>query len=696
MVLSEEGRYEISDQFSYLEDSKLMDFAEIRKLNIKVWQELAEGKVLNKGYTKSSYWVKFNLEIETDREWILHSRYHSLDTIVLYTPTESGDYAKRKLGRYLPFHKENPTEHPSFSFHLKDLPSGENTVYMRVNTTAPLMLPFAISSENQFYLDSQDQHIYYGIFLGCIAVMLFYNLFIFISIRDINYLYYVISIFFTLALFFNAGGYSYKYLHPNLVWLNIYTVKISMGFIVIFTAMFASSFLEFRNYAPKLDKILRALPIIGAVGIVLVLTGIWESATNAIITVHAPFLILVGVLAWKRGNNYAKFYVYAWTFYLIGGLLGVLRNIGLLPFNDLTTHAVEVGTALQVILLSLALSERYRVIKMEKEALALKNLEIQQKHTAELEGKVQQRTLDLTEANSEIIATNEELNTTLDKLQTQNVEIANQKARVEKTSKELEKIHKNLQSSVTYAQRIQEAKLPKIEYIQKSFREAFVFFQPKDVVSGDFYWFGKSGSKKIIAIADCTGHGVPGAFMSMIGSEQLSKIVLQNKITQPGEILSFLHSGIRDTLRQSETSNNDGMDIGICTIDSKAKTLTFSGAKNNLVYFQNGELHKIKGNRFSVGGVQKKLAPNYEQRTVDISTETTFYLFSDGFQDQFGGAEGRKFMAKSLEKLLLQIHQKPSAMQAELLGKSLSEWMNPTDRPKEKQIDDILLAGIRI
>jgi len=258
-------------------------------------------------------------------------------------------------------------------------------------------------------------------------------------------------------------------------------------------------------------------------------------------------------------------------------------------------------------------------------------------------------------------------------------------------------------SSLYYAQSIQQAMLPKPENIQTYLPESFIYLRPRDIVSGDFFWFTEIKQENtqtgsidpplsdfIIAAVDCTGHGVPGAFMSLVGMRLLDEIVNRG-ITSPNEILNKLNQGIRIALKQDTTDNRDGMDIAICVIKQKERVIEFAGAKNPLVYIQDGKLNRIRGNIMLIGGGEKESNETFTKHTIPIDKPTTCYIFSDGFADQFGGGEKKKFMTKNFYQLLTHIHLLPMSEQPPLLNKALDDW-----REKAEQIDDVLVIGFRL
>jgi serine phosphatase RsbU (regulator of sigma subunit) len=257
---------------------------------------------------------------------------------------------------------------------------------------------------------------------------------------------------------------------------------------------------------------------------------------------------------------------------------------------------------------------------------------------------------------------------------------------------EIQKKNEAIMSSLQYAQRIQSAIHPAEKKVEETLGEFFVLYKPKDIVSGDFYWVGQTGDVVIVAAVDCTGHGVPGAFMSMIGGSLLRQIIMEKGITNPAEILMRMDSGVRKFLRQEETQNRDGMDMGLCVIDKPNKLLHFSGAKNPCLYVKNGKIEEVKGSKQAVGGaVSKKLNDPFKTTTINLEVGTYVYLLSDGFQDQFGGAENKKFGFSNLKRLLASLSGLPSHEQKEELEKTFEAW-----RGDYKQIDDILIFGFRL
>ena len=230
--------------------------------------------------------------------------------------------------------------------------------------------------------------------------------------------------------------------------------------------------------------------------------------------------------------------------------------------------------------------------------------------------------------------------------------------------------------------------------IFKKLNKVFILYQPKDIVSGDFYWFTEKEGTKIFAVVDCTGHGVPGAFMSMIGHNLLHQIVIEKSIVDPAEILNELHKGIQVSLRQgrNEINTNDGMDVSIITINDAKKEVKWAGANRPLILIDaNGGFSKYDGNKFPVGGAQLDTERIFTTRSIDIKMASMAYMFSDGYADQFGGEKGKKFMVKRFHELLSTIHLHSADEQRRVLYDHFEKW-----RQNHEQVDDVLIVGIEI
>ncbi len=272
---------------------------------------------------------------------------------------------------------------------------------------------------------------------------------------------------------------------------------------------------------------------------------------------------------------------------------------------------------------------------------------------------------------------------------------SNSKILIEEQRNQLATVHQSLTDSINYAKRIQEALIPSEEVVRTLFNEAFVYFRPKDIVSGDFYWSYENDTKQIIIVADCTGHGVPGAFMSIIGLDLIKNAVEQQQLYNPAHMLTLLNRGIHSTFASSGNNDakgfhiNDGMDIAVCVIDKPTGTMEFAGGMSTIYLIRDNEMFSYKGDRRPIGSVASGETYEFEQHTIQLQDNDFIYMFSDGYADQFGGPEGKKFKYRRFRHLLLNIHKLPAMDQKNIIHQKFEEWIGDS----YEQIDDILILG---
>jgi len=271
------------------------------------------------------------------------------------------------------------------------------------------------------------------------------------------------------------------------------------------------------------------------------------------------------------------------------------------------------------------------------------------------------------------------------------VEVVRQKDEIVTKNIVLEYQKKEIEDSIRYARRIQSAVIPSEKDCVNLLTDSFVFFRPLNIVSGDFYWISHVGSKIIFTAADCTGHGVPGAFMSMLGVAFLNEIVNKDNITSPDMILNHLRKKVIQALQQHGISGEarDGMDIALVSIDQQENKLEFAGAYNPLIMIRNGELSAISGDKMPIG-IYENMS-DFSKHEIMIEKGDVFYMYSDGYEDQFGGPDGKKFKSKKLKQLLLDIHKSPMEEQKDILEKCFDEW-----KGESPQVDDVVIIGLAI
>ncbi len=348
---------------------------------------------------------------------------------------------------------------------------------------------------------------------------------------------------------------------------------------------------------------------------------------------------------------------------------------------------IFVVIALALISIAVILFVNYRQIRNKKNELDEKVEEINKKND-ELAEKVQ-----------EINQKNEMLEESATIMDLKNKQINDKNEQLLVKTEELEEKNKHITDSIRYAETIQQSILPDIEQMKTLLPEMFVFYKPKDIVSGDFYWFSAKEDIILIAAADCTGHGVPGAFMTMMGSSILNQVVNESNITDPAEILDLLNANVQANLHRQtshEQRDGDGMDISMLRIDLKNSEITFAGAKNPLYLVQEGELLYYKGSNISIGSVLKSKHKKFESRTIKVNGGEIVYLVSDGFQDQLGGNKyedkpKKKFMKTRFIKLLSEHNYLPFEEQYQVLEREFEEW-----KGSNSQTDDVVVIGFKI
>lgn len=267
------------------------------------------------------------------------------------------------------------------------------------------------------------------------------------------------------------------------------------------------------------------------------------------------------------------------------------------------------------------------------------------------------------------------------------------KRKIEESNQIISQKNKDILDSINYAKRIQSAILAPRDEIFSTFRDSFILYKPKDIVSGDFYYYSLVDNHALIAAADCTGHGVPGALMSMIGNDLLNHITRERKVTRPGEVLDLLHKGITNVLKQDgrHGETRDGMDIALLSFDLKNRgQIQYAGAYRALIIVRDGEMIEYKANKFPIGNAAME-RDNFTNNVIEVKPGDMCYFFTDGYADQFGGEQGKKFMMKKFQRLLVEVSNLPVAEQEKKLDHAVESW-----RGDHEQVDDILVIGIRV
>ncbi|MBP7866809.1 MAG: SpoIIE family protein phosphatase [Acidobacteria bacterium] len=517
---------------------------------------------------------------------------------------------------------------------------------------------------------------------GIILVMAVYNLILFFYVRDKSYLYYSLGIL-AVALYLMCMDYTIQYLTRVLsnTW-NTQVALASAGLMafVSFTRHYLDAPRRFRGWNRYLLGLTGALGLVLAfIAVRLIFPGIGflGGLDNYLYLLVFFSLIVFGFHAWRRRFRPALYYLQTSLVFLVFITAWVTgpRFLKLLDLGYFSVISLKLGVVLQVVLFSIALAARINLLRKEveeerearEETERRKILEIQQlteQKNVELEQKVEERTAEVVRQKDEI--------------QRKNVQIT---------------------AGINYARRIQVGVLPPKEELDGLFREHFVFFRPKDIVSGDFYWMKRAGDQCVVAVADCTGHGVPGALMSMLGITLLNEVVTEDRALPAGEILDQLGQRVRRALRQTGRRDEakDGLNIGLLVVGGDPGEVQFAGAYHPLYLVRQGTLTQVKSDRQPVG-ISRKDGVGFTTHRVAVLPDDRLYLASDGFSDQFGGTRGEKFSRRRFRQLLVDIHAEPMERQREALERTFESWRSAMPGPDGvyDQVDDVLVMGFRV
>ena len=564
--------------------------------------------------------------------------------------------------------------------------------------------------------------VFYGFNIGILLIIIIYKLMLFIYIRDITYFYFVLLLSFTtIAVGIESGFLEYYLFNQNPESSSFYySTSLTISF--VFLLLFARSYLRLVEFLPKLNRFVIFLIWLQITSSLLSFFNIISALMTLFIFIMVIFsAFYISIRSAMTGFKPAKYFLLADSIYLLAWLVNMLTSTGVIPY-DFYIEPFNIGNLTQITLFSLGLAYRFKVMQVEVKNHKEEKQKLIEQQKEQLEIEVERQTKHIQDQNNEIQVQNEELYQQREEILAQRdfvegknkeLEKVNQRLnaneqvlkksyeklretqnKVSQKNKELEERDQHIRSSINAALSIQTAILPYSDRLTDILGEHFVIYKPKDIVSGDFYWLDIVDQKRIIITADCTGHGVPGALMSMIGNNVMDKVISMKNNTHPSEILEEIHKEVVSTLKQKETNNNNGMDMSVLVLENFNNGLTlarFAGAKSSMYfkYPQEKEIIEVKGSRRSIGGIQN-LNTTFETREIILSPQTLVYMGSDGYADQ-NNKKRKRIGEKKLKKLLIEIAHLPLTQQKEFLEKHLKDHMQDT-----QQRDDILLMGFKL
>ena len=684
------NQFSISEYVYILEDTTTqLGLLQVILAKNNKYFKLNNSSNLNLGFTKSAYWAKFSVINKTKKvkNLIFSIDYPLLRSIHFYEMKDAKFVRKVITGEKEKFNSRD-IKNRSFLFDLRLEPNVVYTYYTRVSSEGgTLRLPMKISSYKSFIAKDKFGIILNGIFIGLAILSILFNFFLLYVSREMLNLYYTIFVA-SLALFLvNISGFSYQYFWPNSTWFQYHSTIFFVLVANIFLLLFTRAYFNFKENYKKTEIVFKVIFPISLIIAVLTFTVqdsfyIINRLANFISSFTILLLLFVSLVGVFRKDKLAIYLFISFSAFIVGVILYVLRNFGVHSDNSLAENGLKLGFVLEIVFLMFAVIHRYTYMG-KRENIRLENV-------------VKERTSDL-------ISQKEEIETQRDKIIKQREEAIQQKNLILEKNEEINK-------SFEYARIIQTAVLPPENELQKLLKTFFILNLPKETISGDFYWAAEKNNRIYIAAADCTGHGVPGAMMSMLGISALNDIISRDDNKKPSEILQELSKNIENSLHQEGKigETKDGMDITICMIDKLTNTLLYSGSNNSIYIarkdkfdieenkiqkihtYNSCSLLELKPDKIFIGYNAKK-GLKFTDKRFDLQKGDIIYMFSDGYADQFGGKNKKKYKYNRFRELIAETSQISNMEeQRKALCDELKQWKGDVE-----QIDDILIIGIK-
>lgn len=663
--------------------------------NIRFMKDLS-GK-MNFGYTHTPYWFIFSLKnnCSKSQSLFLEVGYPLLYKIEFYQPLGDKRFFKQIAGDGYPF-EERIFKHriPMFEILLK--PWEEKSFYLRINSNGDVMnAPLKIWKKDSYSETAFSSNLFLGFYYGLLALILLMNLFYFVTMRDSAYLYYLLYVLFIGIYLLIRDGFAFQYFWPSFTWWANYSVLVFPLLAMIAMLMFTQKTLKTKKNAKGLHKVIHGFNIIYGLCIIAGFTGepvysVLLLYANLLVSAGIFIFILVAVISVIRKVKYSTYFLVAILFIVSGSMMVILKNIGL-DMKISSDLGIKLGSVIEILILSYALTVRFNDMLKESQMIAIKNLQelnnLKDELNVRLEKQVMKRTQELFDKNRILEESNEEI-------KAKNIEIARQRDKIAR-------INADMTDSINYAERIQKSIFPVEHHFKNLFKESFVLFLPKDILSGDFYlaMHDKRTGRKILAVADCTGHGVPGALMSVLCWNLLKNTLAESEIISAATVLESVNEKLTQTLYYQDDNYfiRDGMDISLLIVDEKEMTVTFSCAGSRLISVLGGEINDYKGARISVGAKMPDSNIRFCDEVVYYTKGDAFYMFSDGYMDQIGGEDRKKLKFATFKNLIKEVHNKPVEDRAPALETYLTGWqINHSTGKKISQVDDILVVGIQL
>lgn len=619
----------------------------------------------NFNITPDILWIHFRMTADRKDIYLLQTSSPFINEVRLYK-RQGNSWSEHKSGLNIPVDKRE-FKINTLTFPLNIQPGDTGEYFIRMQSYFPLINMMTAGTEHECLQKQFEDSLFAGLFFGIMLIMALYNLFLFLTNRDRVYIYYVLYVIGT-VIFISLTNGTFSF-YPEIFrtiysWSHVFFLAL-FGYFGLF---FTMRFLNTKKYVPRLHKLF--IWMMAVVSSILFIGKIDPHLGTNLIQLTGIVLsvlcIIAGFTVLKKGYAPARYYLFGYGFYMLGLLIYILLAFLQVDTGWMTPPRILMSSsAIEAIILSFAIGDKLNIAIQDKQA-------------------AQEKVIEAVRENERIVR---EQNVVLEKkVDERTAEIIQQKAIIEEKNKDI-------LDSIHYAKRIQRALLASDSLLKKNLPEYFVLYKPKDIVSGDFYWADEMADGKFLLITgDCTGHGVPGAFMSLLNISILHELTNGMKLSQPDQILNTQRDAIIMSLNPegSNEVSKDGMDCVLCSFDLKNKKLEFACANNPLWLLRNGEMIEYRPDKFPIGlhEGEKKM---YRLQTIDLLPGDIVYTFTDGFADQFGGPRGKKFKYKQLKEKLMLNAALPMKDQQQNLDTVFEEW-----RGGLEQVDDVLVVGVRV
>lgn len=635
------------------------------------FQEENQIKVSNQvpylDFTKSTFWMQLNIK---NSDKAKHLYYLELarpltNLVELHIYNEKNELIESYItGDNFDFNSR-PYSHKNFIFPLEIPSQAKYKLIVKTSSDGEILkLPMKFWEINTFTQHASTENFFLGLYYGLFLLVIVFFSFFGFALRESLYLYFVLYVFFLGVFQFSLDGLAFQYLWPSNPWLGNHAILIFAATSLLCMLLYVRKFLEFSEQHRAYNKIYSFFIGTAVLGLFLSFTS-GDLYAIAFPTLNALsfiviFYFLYGIMLKAKGGETTDYpIILAFVFLCTGAIFFILSNVNIIENEFLAENALKLGSAFEVTFLSIAMASRYRKTQIEKidaqqkAFIALEEInQLKSEQTEKLEKQVAERTQEIREKN--------------DILSTQNKEIIN---------------------SINYAKRLQDAILPSSDFLKQVFKSCAVVYQPKDIVSGDFYWVEEADGKVFFAVADCTGHGVPGAMVSVLGHNSLNQCINEYGLRNAGAILDKLSELVEETLNKNQFNVNDGMDIALCVWDKQSK-LQYAGANNSFYLIRNGELLETKANKQPIGKYDNRVP--FTNHEFELQAGDSVYLFSDGYPDQFGGPKGKKLKYSTFKNYLLELNSQPEEKIKTELEERFEQWKGELE-----QIDDVCIMHVQ-